>query len=410
MYSRLFEVSDEDTYMLVCKTVGEALNDGKAISELIESPGSTFLAECRRHQRAEDTAGMLSMFTSQVDMLFEKVPEKDAESCVHIISHLLARLLPGESDEPTEGLASALEKNKTQNQEARLRSLLHLYNAALFPEDQYSILLKAVRYATQTGLSDTLAPVIKGKAIDFARNWELPPEETKQLYFDFAALLRSCRSMTGVAKEAVELTTKALALVEAGDAPSLKAAWPHAAGAIRAFIRQPGVYTCDLAELAPVRSLAKDPALAPLYKFFVGMTSGDFDGLEKLATPEIMKDLDVTLSFCKNKMRMAGLLVISQDCGRKAVPYTRIQEALGLKEDEVESWVVKAIGEGLIDARLDQLNRLVTITRTTTKAFSKNDWKELEAQFGSWKGMLQNVEGMLKDANPAAMARSMVQG
>lgn len=29
MYSKIFEVSDEDTYMLVCRTIGELLNDGE---------------------------------------------------------------------------------------------------------------------------------------------------------------------------------------------------------------------------------------------------------------------------------------------------------------------------------------------------------------------------------------------
>lgn len=75
---------------------------------------------------------------------------------------------------------------------------------------------------------------------------------------------------------------------------------------------------------------------------------------------------------------------------------------------QVETWIVKAIGEGLIDARIDQLHNLVTFTRSTTKHFTESDWKDLESQFANWKSMLGNVEGMLGEANPAAMARGLV--
>lgn len=84
----------------------------------------------------------------------------------------------------------------------------------MFPEDQYRTLLKAVRYAARTGLADMLAPVVKGKAAQFIRSWSLPTPQAKQLYLDFAALLRTCRGVQGAGKESLELITKALLLAE----------------------------------------------------------------------------------------------------------------------------------------------------------------------------------------------------
>ena len=41
--------------------------------------------------------------------------------------------------------------------------------------------------------------------------------------------------------------------------------------------------------------------------------------------------------------------------------YREIAEALGVPEDDVEDWVVDAVGEGLIDAHMDQTNNTVAI-------------------------------------------------
>lgn len=116
---------------------------------------------------------------------------------------------------------------------------------------------------------------------------------------------------------------------------SLKAASPHAAEAIRGFVRLPGVYTCDLASLPAVKNLANDPKMVPLYNFFIAMVSGDVKGLEKVANPEVMKELDVTVSYCQDKMRMAAVLSLSKEFGRQAIPYSKLEEVLGVSAYEV---------------------------------------------------------------------------
>lgn len=61
------------------------------------------------------------------------------------------------------------------------------------------------------------------------------------------------------------------------------------------------------------------------------------------------------------------------------------QDKLACEETEVEAWVVKAIGRKLIDARVDQLQSTLTISRTAQRTFSNKDWGRLASQLGAWR-------------------------
>lgn len=64
---------------------------------------------------------------------------------------------------------------------------------------------------------------------------------------------------------------------------------------------------------------------------------------------------------------------------------------------DVESWVVQAIGEGLIDARMDQTKGELTVTRATQRDFGAAQWTHLQSKLRAWRdsvsGLLSLVEG-----------------
>lgn len=64
---------------------------------------------------------------------------------------------------------------------------------------------------------------------------------------------------------------------------------------------------------------------------------------------------------------------------------------------EVESWVVQAIAEGLIDAKMDQPASTVTVTRAMQREFGAAQWGSLQSKLRAWRdsvaGLLSMVEG-----------------
>jgi translation initiation factor 3 subunit M len=63
----------------------------------------------------------------------------------------------------------------------------------------------------------------------------------------------------------------------------------------------------------------------------------------------------------------------------------------------VESWVVLAIGRGLLDARMDQGARTITVTRTLQREFGPAQWAALQTKLRQWTdnvaSLLTTIEG-----------------
>jgi translation initiation factor 3 subunit M len=58
----------------------------------------------------------------------------------------------------------------------------------------------------------------------------------------------------------------------------------------------------------------------------------------------------------------------------------------------VESWVIAAVGSGLLEAKMDQLVQKVMVERCVVRQFDMNQWKILQNRLQAWK---KNVGGVL---------------
>merc|ERR1712217_362720 len=74
-------------------------------------------------------------------------------------------------------------------------------------------------------------------------------------------------------------------------------------------------------------------------------------------------------------------------------PLSEVATALGESENDVERWVVKAISEGVIDGRIDQLNHKVLVKSTFQRKFEKEEWAFLDSKLTSW---IDNLEDVIK--------------
>lgn len=62
------------------------------------------------------------------------------------------------------------------------------------------------------------------------------------------------------------------------------------------------------------------------------------------------------------------------------------QERLGIEgNEEVEDWLVRAMGKKLLSGQMDQVKQLVTISKASFQTFGAEDWQLLEQQLAAWK-------------------------
>ena len=63
-----------------------------------------------------------------------------------------------------------------------------------------------------------------------------------------------------------------------------------------------------------------------------------------------------------------------------------MQERLGLSSSEdVEEWLVRAMGRKLIEGQMDQVKQQVTVTKASQRTFGPENWGTIEKQLAAWK-------------------------
>ncbi len=62
---------------------------------------------------------------------------------------------------------------------------------------------------------------------------------------------------------------------------------------------------------------------------------------------------------CSRKLRLLSLATLA--AANQEVHYSVIAKSLQVPEDEVEVWVIMAIGESILEGKMDQLRKLVIV-------------------------------------------------
>lgn len=88
-------------------------------------------------------------------------------------------------------------------------------------------------------------------------------------------------------------------------------------------------------------------------------------------------------------MRLLTLCTLGTS--KEPVSYMTIASSLQISKDDVDSWVIRAVGLKLIDAHVDQLAETVSFSRTMRRVFTANDWQELNERFNGWKAGVGSI-------------------
>jgi len=126
------------------------------------------------------------------------------------------------------------------------------------------------------------------------------------------------------------------------------------------------------------------------------------DSLEKYsafsnANPGFEKSLDVDHEKTFEKMQLLALAALGADSDR-TLSYEEVAKALRIDVADVEAWIIKAIAAGVVDAKMDQVNRTVVVHRTAQRVFTDEQWVRLSAQLKKWRASVRNVLQTVQNA------------
>ncbi len=108
---------------------------------------------------------------------------------------------------------------------------------------------------------------------------------------------------------------------------------------------------------------------------------------------------------CMAKMRLMSLAALGTESASGNLPYALIRETLQVPTEEVERWIVKAIGAKVLEAKMDQVREVVLITRCLHRVFSTQQWVDLRAKLRAWRDNVASVS-----AQSATRAAELLPG
>ncbi|EED93228.1 predicted protein [Thalassiosira pseudonana CCMP1335] len=93
---------------------------------------------------------------------------------------------------------------------------------------------------------------------------------------------------------------------------------------------------------------------------------------------------------CMKNMCLLSLVSLAGE--HEEIPYSAVASTLDIAEDQVEKWVILGVSSGLMEAKMDQLSKVVIVERCVVRQFGSTEWEALKVRLDKWK---TNVRGVL---------------
>jgi len=313
--------------------------------------------------------------------------------------HIVPRIEPPGSPTAAERLAGALSSDPQTKPERRLQGLINLYNTVLEPSAKLHILMTSLDFAKQSGLADIMLGVVKANIDSWVPVLSLTNTDARALYLACADSLASCtRKPKTAAREAYRLRIKALKTYSVDDS---KQGLEVAARVVSEFIASADLFHFDLINAPVITCLESSKQYADVYKMVHLLLSGtvkEFRGF--VSTPAgkaVMTSCNTTEDALTSKMLLLALIGLFNR--RASVSFKEISENLDVPIKDVENLIVQAIGKKLIEAKIDQLEETVLISKCSSRQFENVEWQNLQKDLKEWRQAIAGVLSLGVDTN-----------
>mmetsp|Transcript_17071 Transcript_17071/g.30530 ORF Transcript_17071/g.30530 Transcript_17071/m.30530 type:complete len:483 (+) Transcript_17071:387-1835(+) len=152
------------------------------------------------------------------------------------------------------------------------------------------------------------------------------------------------------------------------------------------------VATTSLAALfKAVKDLENDAEHAKLYKLLHIFAAEDLDAFAefKKSNAGFIESLGLSEATCLRNMHL--LTMASLAANNESVTYDQIAADLQVPREDVEEWVIDAITNKLVDAKMDQINQSIVINRGSQRLFSDDQWAEAQQKLHQWTSDVREI-------------------
>eukprot|EP01119_Soliformovum_irregulare_P002413 TRINITY_DN1266_c0_g1_i1.p1 TRINITY_DN1266_c0_g1~~TRINITY_DN1266_c0_g1_i1.p1 ORF type:complete len:420 (+),score=167.67 TRINITY_DN1266_c0_g1_i1:78-1262(+) len=345
--------------------------------------------------KGNDVTGFWKKFLESSSVLFtSETPEKDLEVLFMGMASLFKKAGAATVRVVVPILINVVTTTNPEKATLlRLKILTNTYNILgdVSPQDRYELFMAILNYTVKVNKSETMIPFLSQNLLDNRiAEWKLDAQQKSKVY----RLTREIYKQNKKNDEAYEWTIRYLTTLED---PLSADAKQMALTAVRDALAASDVFEFDrLMEIPSVKDLeSSNKDLFELLKIFV---SGNLESFRNFVgkSPNCLQANGLDSEAATTKIRLlslASLAVNSQE-----ISYATVAQALQVNEDEVEAWIISAISEKILQARMDQLRNVVVVNGAMKRNFGKEEWTSLDNSLKVWS---QSVKSLLATLNKA---------
>jgi hypothetical protein len=318
---------------------------------------------------------------------------KEIEACFLLLCSLVRAASPEERRSVALALAGSVAQQAGAETVLKARILTNLYN--FFPALRFGLLLEVIEQSKRSKDASAVE-AHAGQLGAWCDEWKVTPEQRGQLFFACYELFALC----GLQQQALTAIKNVLVAAVAADSPETLA---RARTAVVLALSLPDVYVLDdLAAIPAVRALAKAaaPELALVHRLLQIVVEGSVADFEAFAAAHgpLLEASRLRSEELLAKMRLLALASAAAD--KAVLPYSEAAAALGLPDNgaPLEAWIIRAISQGLISGKLDQLSRTVKISGAVSRTFGPKQWDKVASDIESWLAAVRRVSDLVAQA------------
>ena len=373
--STMVEVAEEDLCVVLARAIGSK----------VEKQCSDLAGQGKDAEVCDALVGAIKDFMS-------KSAEGDAGNGASILAHAIAKLPQAKRD----ALASKFvtEVSSAANEDVALSALCRAYNT--FPphsKARLATLMSILEFAAKSGKTPNVASALKGKTELIKTEHGLSGGSYRDFLFALSGLY------PGPCEESFEALNAYLASFGTGSELNQiskdKNATKVANRLVSELMRTPQHFKCDFVVALKVLG-------GKAHECVKILVDGSVKDMKKFckASSAFLKELGTTEAQCVGKVRLLALAAIGAEAqkgrGGDEISYASVTEALDVSAEEVEPWLVRGIGLGILEGRMDQLHQVFKVQKTAHKTFGDDEWATLRDRLGSMHANIAGVQEKIR--------------
>lgn len=321
--------------------------------------------------------------------------DKDVEGAFNLFIVTILGAPESVLSSAVQAFVETLTKTESNKTSLKQKILLNLYNA--LPGNsplRYNAFVGLVEATTQADELESLYGQLEN--IDaWTKQWGIDVQTQRNLYDFLSKVLLNA----GEEKLALDFSLKKLATYGENDAESAAIAKDIV---LRAITIENFFAFEDLLQYSTVQKL-KGTDEYELLDVFLNGTLTTYQSFAQ-SHASLISNPESNI----RKMRLLSLASLGSENLSRELTYSDIANNLQIEQDEVEMWVIDVIRAGLVEAKLDQLNKTVIVHRSIYRVFGQEQWKKLSTSLSAWKENLNEILAVV--GNAKLIAGGALQG